>query len=171
MNIKELSFKMIHKQKTFISPVFFSLTNQMIISKSTAVELFSKWKKNESFLKLLLPCDFNRSKREFFIKEKEIHFQNVKIPKDLFEECKQENVSFLINEFKIEILQKKTENNVNVKICEPNLEKDFKGGILQIGNMKMHISKGFKDSFEFSKKLAQNVNFYIFKTLFRQSKE
>src|SRR5690606_31619122 len=56
---------------------------------------------------------------------------------------------------KFEPLIRISTDGIQFKLCEPNLEKEIVGPILEIQGMKMHISKNYRTSFEFSKKLAE----------------
>jgi predicted methyltransferase len=48
-----------------------------------------------------------------------------------------------------------SEDNYLFKLCEPNLDSDFKGPILEMQGMKMHCTDGMKNSLDFSFLLAE----------------
>lgn len=132
------------------------------LTKSSSKEIIKKMKSMNQIYSI--PFSFNTIKKNIKIGQDKIyllnHFKEIEIPISIIHKCNQENISYYydqeLNLFKPLLFEKE---KMIFKLIEPNLEHHFQGPILDINNTKMHISKGYKNCFEFSKKLVESCIF------------
>lgn len=120
--------------------------------------ILSNLKKNASNQSFPAPVDFNSSKKMVKILNSRVSIldgsNEWEIPAHLLESCESTNLAYeATSDLSWKPLWIRKKDNTLYKLSEPNLET-IVGPILEIGGTKMHVSKGYKTCFDFSKKLA-----------------
>ena len=72
------------------------------------------------------------------------------IPRHILKDCEHRNVAYRIEAAcgSYTPLFKTLEDSTMLKISEPNVDHSCRGPVLNVGGMKMHVSKGFTDMFD-----------------------
>jgi 16S rRNA G966 N2-methylase RsmD len=79
------------------------------------------------------------------------------IPRHILKDCEHRNVAYRIEAAcgSYTPLFKTLEDSTMLKISEPNVDHSCRGPVLNVGGMKMHVSKGFTDTRDFSRLFAR----------------
>jgi predicted methyltransferase len=134
---------------------------KIILSKNSVQNLLNNYQK-KSIKEGFIFCDFNlnRYKYEILPENEVLINKKYKVRINLLKLIEMDNTSYLIEQTEenetITPLLKKSKEGITFKLCEPNIENNIIGPILEINGMKMHVTKGYKTTYDFSKKLANS---------------